>query len=228
MSRHLFVTCAGALVLGMGLFMATAASSADYQTPYSPSTDWSGLYGGVYLGGTTGEVTGDDRPWGGLLVEKDTMSGLSGGLFLGWNAQSNQWIYSVEAEAGLSSSNGETVILGVEVKEKSLWTVRLRARAGYLITPNTLLYAAGGLSVADMDIDTDSAVAGDDRATMFGWTLGAGLEAKISETMRARIEYIYDDFSDATMFASVGNVEVGADRHTVRAALVFDLDRWLK
>src|SRR3546814_14537577 len=66
----------------------------------------------------------------------------------------------------------------------------LTARAGYLVTDNTLLYARGGYTNARVRTSFDGA-AGFRSATenRDGWMVGGGVERAISDKVSARLEY---------------------------------------
>src|SRR3546814_19240327 len=66
----------------------------------------------------------------------------------------------------------------------------LTARAGYLVTDNTLLYARGGYTNARVRTSFDGA-AGFRSATenRDGWMVGGGVERAISDNVSARLEY---------------------------------------
>src|SRR3546814_3884865 len=73
----------------------------------------------------------------------------------------------------------------------------LTARAGYLVTDNTLLYARGGYTNARVRTSFDGA-AGFRSATenRDGWMVGGGVERAISDNVSARLEYRYADLSE--------------------------------
>ncbi|MDE1915955.1 MAG: porin family protein [Sphingomonadales bacterium] len=92
-------------------------------------------------------------------------------------------------------------------------SVDLSLRAGYLVTPATLVYVRGGYSNALVDAVYNApggAIhASDDRD---GWTLGGGVERKLTSHISARIEYRYADFSE-------GNGKF--DRHQILTGLAY-------
>ncbi len=68
----------------------------------------------------------------------------------------------------------------------------LLARAGFLATPNTLVYANGGwengrFTYQDEIIRTSS--------NLDGWSIGAGVEQMLNKNVSARVEYRYTDFN---------------------------------
>jgi outer membrane immunogenic protein len=89
------------------------------------------------------------------------------------------------------------------------WDASARARMGYLLSPALLIYGTGG--VAWQRIETSASCefspfdavcfgSGNAFATVSnsairtGWTVGGGVETKISESLIARAEYRYSDF----------------------------------
>jgi opacity protein-like surface antigen len=86
-----------------------------------------------------------------------------------------------------------------------------RARVGYLVTPNILLYGTGGLGwtrqigantvtqtsgvAAGLTLSTTSTLSG--TSSLFGWVAGVGGEAKIFDSnWLFRVEYLHYDFGD--------------------------------
>jgi outer membrane immunogenic protein len=90
------------------------------------------------------------------------------------------------------------------------WDASARGRLGYIVTPNVLFYGTGG--IAWQNIETSATcqhsapdplclflpgnpfVTATNSVTRVGWTLGAGLEAKLSGNWIARGEYRYANF----------------------------------
>jgi outer membrane immunogenic protein len=90
------------------------------------------------------------------------------------------------------------------------WDASLRGRVGYLVTPTLLLYGTGG--IAWQSVQTSgfcqhsaadpvcSLAPGDpfdlqtNRTTLTGWTLGAGIEARVTGNWLLRGEYRYAGF----------------------------------
>jgi len=93
----------------------------------------------------------------------------------------------------------------------------LRGRLGTTITPDVIAYATGGLAVGSIRTAiTLSGVGFDANGNPFpfdapftvlkiksGWTVGAGLEARLFGNVTGKVEYLYMDFG--TVAASVAN-----------------------
>jgi outer membrane immunogenic protein len=147
--------------------------------------------------------------------------GVRGALFAGYNYQINQSIVTgIEADVGLATNDkatlnyipgtvfgapGTSTPLGDRVTISGGADASIRARLGYLITPSWLLYATGGGAFQRESIDIvcpgstqNSRWCVADRSanvstTHIGWTLGAGLEGKLTGSLSGRIEYRYSD-----------------------------------
>jgi outer membrane immunogenic protein len=139
------------------------------------------------------------------------------GAFAGYRVQIGNYVVGVEGD--VSWKNGETsktqssptIWLPVQQFSGSLKQGAdgsLRLRAGYLVTPWTLLYATGGLAVANVSGSysyTSTSIAGPFGSatvygaatwsdTLIGGTVGVGAETQVAPRVKARIEYRYTDF----------------------------------
>jgi outer membrane immunogenic protein len=76
-------------------------------------------------------------------------------------------------------------------------SIDLSVRAGYLVTPQTLVYARGGYvnQREHTTIDTTPATYYA-RGNQNGWMLGAGVEHALTTNVTARLEYRYTDLSE--------------------------------
>jgi outer membrane immunogenic protein len=98
------------------------------------------------------------------------------------------------------------------VEEKVEWLGTVRARLGYLPTPNLLTFVTGGLAYGEIerngaytgsngvtgilvpigyDCTAQPCFSGSRKDTEFGWTMGGGLEYAIVRNWTIRGEYLY-------------------------------------
>ncbi|HET9717403.1 MAG TPA: outer membrane beta-barrel protein [Pseudolabrys sp.] len=101
------------------------------------------------------------------------------------------------------------------------WTAHARVRIGYAIG-DWLLYAAGGLSVADFNFQEGETTTTSVGAKYYGWSIGGGIERAFRGHLVGRIEYLYDDFSHRDYVGSSGDpYRVSFKGQTVRGALTW-------
>ncbi|TGQ67127.1 porin family protein, partial [Mesorhizobium sp. M8A.F.Ca.ET.207.01.1.1] len=89
-----------------------------------------------------------------------------------------------EADLGYNGVKGDSA--GIHAKgglEGSL-----RARLGYSVTPEILLYGTGGLAAKNQKI-TDDVLGTNESKAMLGWTAGVGTDIKITDNVFGRVEY---------------------------------------
>jgi opacity protein-like surface antigen len=122
----------------------------------------------------------------------------------------------------------------------------LRARLGTTVTPDLIAYATGGLAVGSIrstirlagtgfDADGNPGLVSNTASKLTqkaGWTVGAGLEARLFGNVTGKVEYLYMDFG--TVSASVHNplnatpIALASNAHVtdniVRAGVNYKLD----
>ncbi|RUW13718.1 porin family protein, partial [Mesorhizobium sp. M1A.F.Ca.IN.020.06.1.1] len=139
--------------------------------------------------------------------------GFVGGVFGGYNWQQDNFVYGAEADLGYNGVKGDSA--GVEAKgglEGSL-----RARLGYAVTPEILLYGTGGLAAKNQKVEGGGF---SDSKGMLGWTAGVGTDIKITDNVFGRVEYRYSDYGDKD-FDGFGNVKSKDNRVTFGVGMKF-------
>lgn len=205
-----------AAALGLFAFGGTAfAADVVSEEPPAPApvaelpvASWAGPYAGINLGyGFGGHVKAPG-------VDAKT-KGFIGGVFGGYNWQQDNFVYGAEADLGYNgtkgSDNGLSAKTGIEGS--------LRARLGYAVTPEILLYGTGGLAAKDQKID-DSVTGVNDNKAMLGWTAGAGTDIKITDNVFGRVEYRYTDYGSKN-FGDTGKVKSSDNRVTFGVGMKF-------
>lgn len=89
------------------------------------------------------------------------------------------------------------------IDQKLQWFGTVRGRVGILATPKVLFYGTGGLAFGEIKTTgtmtgfTPAGVAiasvGSTSETRAGWTVGVGVEGKITQNWSAKLEYLYMD-----------------------------------
>ena len=199
------------------LAFEVAARAADLPpAPQLPPLEavpvWTGLYGGLNVGGGFGSSRNAFSIAGFGLPSFDTsLVGAVGGAEAGYNWQTGPLVLGLEANfegSGLSGSRTAPCIpllcgaLSASYAQKLTWFGTLRPRIGYALG-NWLLYATGGAALGQVGADATAAVgpfiAADNRSqTREGWTLGGGVEVGFAPGWSAKIEYLYLDLGSRT------------------------------
>jgi outer membrane immunogenic protein len=89
------------------------------------------------------------------------------------------------------------------------WDGSIRGRIGYLVNPNWLAYATGGIAWQEIKTDSictmststsfcDGTFSGSSSTTKTGWTAGGGVETLLLGNWIGRVEYRYADFGHVT------------------------------
>jgi outer membrane immunogenic protein len=218
--------------------------------------DWAGFYVGLAAGAkwtdakwTTTQVSDPPSAFFGVAVldasspDRFTPRGFRAGGYAGYNWQFQQWVYGVEFDAAWSDATethagipGCRIVCfagapgpGIDTSAiRAFWDASLRARLGYLVTPQTLIYGTGGVAWQRIEVsgtcentitDPVCLVAAPfavktqtDRTTLTGWTIGAGVEQMWGAWL-VRGEYRYMDFgsTDGVLWAGQPAIDPGSD-----------------
>ncbi|WP_421723350.1 outer membrane protein [Bauldia sp.] len=180
MSRmRILGAAAVALAIGMG-----GAQAADIYNPppanivYNPTPaySWTGGYAGALIGYGWGTPKVGSREW--------DADGLVGGVFGGYNFQTNpNMVFGFETDITATGMSGKRNGIRVE----NPWNGTLRARAG-IAFDRAMIYATGGVAAASLDVKRGGK---SDQALRAGYTVGAGIEAALTDTVVGRVEYRY-------------------------------------
>ena len=198
------------------LSLPLAAQAADVVAPLvtAPAADAYYTWTGPYAGGFVGYNFADFDTSGGASSDGE---GVVGGVYAGYNLQTERFVYGVEGDIGASDveAGGYSAAYGVPISANSTAFGSLRARIGVQYDP-ILLFATGGLAVSNKELSLGGAR---DDQTHVGYTVGAGVEAKVADGVTSRVEYRYSDFDEKSY--DLGNVTVssGFDEHSIRAGL---------
>ena len=188
---------------------------------------WS--WSGFYVGGHAGYGWGRD-PFNTLVaLTQPTLQaqfppvvlngvnsqGFVGGFQAGANWQAQAWVGGMEIDLSSGNLKGTGSITGLDQIGRSVSLTQTdkfdllgsaRARLGYLVWPNVLLYGTGGLAWTRLEQTATSHLGANfftaDTTTIttmpswrFGWVAGAGGEARLWNTnWLARLEYLHYDF----------------------------------
>jgi outer membrane immunogenic protein len=240
---------AWALVIGASLFACGAAGSAwaadmAMPPPVPPSApapvpvavpvyNWSGFFVGGHLGYGWGSeavtlTPASHYPSGTIppAIAADPR-GLVAGVEYGTNWQFGRLVLGTESDFSFTDiRRSQTILTSVTNtgEQKLPWFGTTRVRAGYTVQDNLLIYATGGLANGSVEakfsaIGPSVGAVGSRHKTLWGWTVGGGLEYGMGP-WSAKIEYLHYDIGTLT-FYTIDSVTPGA---LIKASTKFDGD----
>jgi outer membrane immunogenic protein len=187
--------------------------------PLPPAYSWTGFY----LGGNFGYSWGISDPNVNffdasqfIIASPDgsfKLDGVLGGGQAGYNRQTGNWIWGLEADfqgSGQRGSRTYTCAAGVcsttglpvneTVSQQLDWFGTVRGRLGFALMPPMLFYATGGLAYGEIKTAGLISDPGSFSIDTFktGWTAGAGIEARIVGNWTVKLEYLYMDLGDVS------------------------------
>src|SRR5258708_20761521 len=190
-------------------------------------SNWTGFYIGGNVGYGWGDTNTDANflPSAALFGANNASLGVNsrgviGGVQLGYNVQIGITVLGFETDiqgAGISGSatkqptdNSGALIPGASIvtDQKLSWFGTSRARLGFTVTPELLLYGTGGAAYGQpktaanahfaLDFDDPAALS----QTKLGWTAGAGTEWMFARNWSAKFEYLYVDLGSESAIGS--------------------------
>ena len=226
-------------IAGLGLAQlgpTQRADAADFGVRPLLSSDstWTGLYGGINVGGlsASGDAQWTPLPSPALSGFDATTSdmhasGLVAGFQAGFNYQiAPAWVAGIESDFTGSHATSSALspwtafgtnvpLAGAFTKEiRTLeWLTTARGRIGFLATPATLLYLTGGAAWAGASYaGGNAAPIGHGYATAVsffqaqsGYVVGGGLEYLSWDRWLLRGEYLFHRFNDVSAVATAPN-----------------------
>lgn len=234
------IVSATVLAAGLVASLPFAANATDIQVkaPHS-AYNWAGAYVGANIGYGWGRGDGDftfAQPVGTPGISQfatgtsNSADGVLGGIQFGYNWQTNNVIYGLEADLQASGQKSTATVGGLipgvgfgpggnpltlSTTERLDWLSTVRGRLG-LINGSSLLYATGGLAIGKVSTSgvfaPDPAAAGPNTPGVWsgseirlGWTIGAGIESAISSKWSWKAEYLYVNLGDFSGASSIPN-----------------------
>lgn len=201
---------------------AVAADLPIIEPIYStPLYDWNGFYAGInggYGGGLFEHPfvissEGDGGPFDVLSGSIDvTAGGFVGGVQAGYNWQwNNNVLFGIEGDIQGSTIDGRVSLnltdiddvlpfdtLDADAGTRLDWFATLRPRIGW-VNDRFVVYGTGGLAWGQTTSSISASIDGtsvfDTSITndRFGWTIGAGIEYALTDTITFKTEYLYTD-----------------------------------
>jgi outer membrane immunogenic protein len=154
-----------------------------------------------FCGGSVGNSP--TRPSGGCSSEDRALE-FSGRI--GFDRQMGNFVLGGVVEVGTSDYSSSvtgftTTPASYTFNREIELLANARIRAGFTVTPTTLVYATGGVGYAKLDnsfttTNTANGVARDLDEESIGYVLGAGLEQKLGRNFSIGVEYLYQRYED--------------------------------
>jgi outer membrane immunogenic protein len=212
-----------ASVVALGFIGAAKAADMPtkapvYKAPAAAPYNWTGFYIGAHVGYGFG-VSKTSQPF-----DTDFLGGRGfvGGLLAGYNYMlTSRWLLGIEGDGSWSDlahkgdfndSAGDSFT--VNVKQKQAYSVR--ARFGYLLAPETLLFATAGWSWAQFTYSLNSNFLGSESDSRWfnGPQVGAGIETMVASGWIARLEYLQSFYNAEAFNAPIINSFLGSPLET--------------
>lgn len=194
---------------------------------------WTGFYIGGHLGygmGTSSSVDASGGAFNDLVngFEIDP-SGWLGGLTIGYNWQTDAFVFGLEGDLGYLDAHDRETASGAFAEAEYAGYGTLTARIGYSDS-RWLFYAKGGLALADITNRAGDIGDGTDITRISevrsGWALGGGVEHAFQHDMSLKVEYLYMDFGDDNSGNTDGDIyRHENDIHTLKVGFNYSLQR---
>jgi outer membrane autotransporter protein len=187
----------GALALA-SVLAANVAFAADLpEAPMVPapemidvSSDWSGLYIGGHVGYASGVVNWSTLPTG-LFSGDYEMSGWVAGGQIGYNHQMDSLVVGADASLEWSGISGVDDVGAGFISREINWAGAVRGKLGFAVE-SILFYGAAGLAFANSTGHSFGPT--EETLTHTGWTVGIGVEAKVTDDVSVYAEYDYTQY----------------------------------
>ena len=249
MGRVAFAAALAACVAVCGSASAADLSFKDTPEFSAPPLRWTGFYIGGHAGGGFGDTDVDDTfdyngdPFASNSVD---ISGLIGGLQVGYNIQRGNLVFGIEADLGYLDISGSTSAdlpnpdpsnhtrdISAKYEMDGGLYGDLTGRIGYA-TDRTMLYVKGGVAFLNAEFTSNYVgqnwstvdpggcrcqpnpstfgAFGQDE-TLWGWTIGVGVEHALSENWSLKLEYQHFDFGSMSL-GYEGSYNFARDLHS--------------
>lgn len=149
--------------------------------------EWSGFNGVISVGG--GFLTGSDSLGGDSFFRSGIVAGS-----VGYDHQINSVVFGAALEGAYTNFRGNSA--SGSSRQSANWLASATVRAG-IDTGRFMPYVSAGLGFGNYKVERKSDGASDDN-THIGFVVGAGVEARVTDTIFARLDYKHYEFNDQT------------------------------
>ncbi|MBR1213763.1 outer membrane beta-barrel protein [Bradyrhizobium sp. JYMT SZCCT0180] len=203
--------------------------------PVATVYDWTGLYIGAHAGWAGADRTFERTFIGGETINpgfSQHPNGFAGGGQIGFNRQTGNWVWGLEADISGTKQRSSTTVAGpiipffaqtTHTYDVSIdWTASLTGRLGYA-WDRWMLYGKGGAAVMQETyglrapglFPPDSPYH-NAKVPRLGWTVGAGVENAFLDNWSWKAEYNYMRFDGNDSITNVHSLRAlaGVTSHT--------------
>ncbi len=232
------------LVASCLLGFSGAARSADYAvpvaTPRMPQAvpvaySWTGGYVGAQAGYSFGDNSASITtfpivfgPVGSQATTSLRSGGITGGAQWGYNYQIGKVVFGTESDISWVDRRASVTATGVGIfgtpfqlvtLQKLDWLGTSRVRLGVTPLDRLLVYATGGVAYGHVTAGTSLTFplvtyGNEQSALRVGWAAGAGAEYAITNSLSAKVEYLYYDLGGATVVGLPNPINPPFETHT--------------
>ena len=229
----LFVAALALFAGSQTVFAADLPRAAPAPVYVAPVWTWTGFYIGAHAGYGGNEFeylfNAPAIPISGTTSV--TSSGEFAGGQIGYNWQSGNWVFGIEADIAWAAIKAEvtaasgpvTATAGSELE----WFGTVRGRLGYT-WDRFMLYATGGYAYGSVKNSATALAAfvvpvgavASVSTTRSGWTVGGGFEYGLTPNWSVKTEYLYIDLGRDTIFSSpIFSIDEDTTVHTIKAGV---------
>ncbi|MCP5074341.1 MAG: porin family protein [Rhodobacteraceae bacterium] len=198
--------------------------------PTSADKNWSGVYLGALIGGTSVVHEVSTPALGGITFDGVGGEGVLGGGMVGANWQvSPEFVLGAQIDGNFNSDLTEASVVGglFNATLTNEYLVAFSGRAGVLIQPEALAYLIGGYSLGEFELNTSGALLPPGgfkiNRNVDGFHVGAGLEAAINENWTVRAEYRFTQFGKESFAGGLVSVEPSMHAGQIGVAYNFNV-----
>lgn len=232
MKKFVLAAAATALLSGTTFAADLGVISQPAPAAYIPVSDWNGFYAGIFGGVANGPFDYSVVPAGSPSILDVTVNGggFLGGAQIGYDVQFDQFVLGAVTDIAVTNHRADLSMSapggGMDANATSRLTYlgTIRARAGYAFD-DLLAYVHGGVAYGRTETEVvvnGVAAPGILNNDRWGYTVGAGVEYKVTENVSLQTEYSFTRF-DARDVYNVGGdaITEALGIHAVKAGINF-------
>lgn len=199
--------------LGIAYNLFPVAGDGEVASPVAdvvePQVSWTGFYIGANAGAGAVVNRIEAEDFGDFDFDGVGGEGFLGSLMAGFNYQvSDSFVIGLQGDIGLADLKSELDVdifnglATLNADAKLDWFASASLRAGWLPSPDTMIYVIGGYSYAHyqlegelfLDIGDGIEADVDEDQDFNGYHLGAGVESMLTDNLTVRVEYRFTQY----------------------------------